>query len=91
MGFHGNQIGDMVPILLVKNVLLTLKMEQNGMFLDNFKYDDWILHTKFVSDEIFTSFHKITESSFNIGLRIMNLPTLGHLFPWAGYRYELMI
>ena len=45
MGFHGNQIGDMVPILLVKNVLLTFQMEQNGMCLDSFKYDYWILHT----------------------------------------------
>ena len=43
IGFHGNQIGDMVPILLVKNVLLTFQMEQNGTFLDNFKYDYWIL------------------------------------------------
>ena len=41
IGFHGKQIGDMVPILLVKNVLLTFQMEQNGMFLDNFKYDYW--------------------------------------------------
>ena len=36
MGFHGNQIGDMVPILLSKNILLTFQMEQNGTFLDNF-------------------------------------------------------
>ena len=43
-----NQIGDMVPILLVKNVLLTFQMEQNGMFLDNSKYDYWILHQKIV-------------------------------------------
>ena len=42
MGFHGNQIGDMVPILLAKDVLLTFQMEQNGTFLDNFKYDYWI-------------------------------------------------
>ena len=48
MGFHGNQIEDMVPILLVKNVLLTFQMEQNGTFLDNFKYDYWILHKKLV-------------------------------------------
>ena len=46
MGFHGNQIGDMVPILLVKNVLLTFQIEQNGTFLDNFKYDYYILHKK---------------------------------------------
>ena len=48
MGFHGNQIGDMVPILLVKNVLLTFQMELNGMFLDISKYESWILHTKLV-------------------------------------------
>ena len=48
MGFHGNQIGDIVPILLVKNILLTFQMEQNGTFLDNFKYDYWILHKKLV-------------------------------------------
>ena len=46
MGFHGNQIGDMVPDLPVKTVLLTFQMEQNGTFLDNFKYDYWILHKK---------------------------------------------
>ena len=59
MGFHGNQIGDIVPILLVKKFLLTFQMEQNGTFLDNFKYDYWILHKKLVLDEIFTIFHKI--------------------------------
>ena len=60
MGFHSNQIGDMVPILLVKNVLL----EQNGTFLDNFKYDYWILHKKLILGEIFTIFHKITHISY---------------------------
>ena len=45
IGFHGNQIGDMVPILLVKNGLL---MELNGTFPDNSKYDYWILHKKLV-------------------------------------------
>ena len=29
MSFRGNQIGDIVPILLVGNVLLTFKIEQN--------------------------------------------------------------
>ena len=48
MSLHGNQIGDMVPILLVKNVPLTFQMEQNGTFLDNSKYDYWFLHTKIV-------------------------------------------
>ena len=46
MSFHGNQIGDMFPILLVKNVRLTFQMEQNGTYLDNSKYDYWILHKK---------------------------------------------
>ena len=86
MGFHGNQIGDMVPISLVKNVLLN-KMEQNGTFLDNFKYDHWILHKRLVLDEIFTIFHKITHISFNIGLRILNVHTLGHPFPSAGHSH----
>ena len=48
MSFHGNQIGDIVPILLVENDLLTFQMEQNGTFLDNSKYDCWILHKKLV-------------------------------------------
>ena len=48
MSFHGNQIGAMEAILLLKNVLLTFQMEQNGTFLDNSKYDYWILHTKLV-------------------------------------------
>ena len=46
MSFYGNQIEAMVPILRVKNVLLTFQMEQNGTFLDNSKYDYWILHKK---------------------------------------------
>ena len=29
-----------------ENILLTFQMEQNGMFLENYKYDYWILHTK---------------------------------------------
>ena len=48
MGFHGNQIGDMVAILMVKNVLLTFQMELNGTFLNNSKYDYWILHKTLV-------------------------------------------
>ena len=85
MGSHGNQIGDTVPILLVKNVLSTFQMEQNGPFLHNFKYNYWILHKKLVLDEIFTIFHKITHISFNIGQRILNVHTLGHPFPSAGH------
>ena len=87
MGFHGNQIGDMVPNLLVKNVPLTFQFEQDGTSLDNSKYDYWILHKKLVWDEIFTIFIKITHISFNIGPRILNLHTLGHPFPSAGHIY----
>ena len=83
MSFHGNQIGDMVPILLVKNVLATFQMDQNGTFLGNFKYDYWILHKKLVLDEILTIFHKI---SFNIGPQVLNVHTLGHPFPSAGHK-----
>ena len=39
VSFHGKKLGDMVPILLIKNVLLTFQIEQNGTFLDNFKDD----------------------------------------------------
>ena len=31
-----------------KNVLLTFQMEQNGTFLENSKYDHWILHKKLI-------------------------------------------
>ena len=48
MSFHGNQRRDIVPILLVKNVLLTFQMEQNGTFLDNSKYNYWVLHNFFI-------------------------------------------
>ena len=84
MSFHGNQIEDMVPILRVKNVLLIFKMEQNGTFLDNYKYDYWILGKKLVWDKIFNIFHKITHISF-IGLRMLNLHNLGHPSPLAGH------
>ena len=60
-------------------------MEQNGTFLDNFKYDYWILHKKLVLYEILTIFHRITHISFNIGPRILNVHTLGHPFPSAGH------
>ena len=60
-------------------------MEQNGTFPDNSKYNYWILQKKIVRDEIFTIFHKINYISFNIGLRISNLHTLGHPFPLAGH------
>ena len=66
-------------------------MEQNRTFLENFKYDYWILHKKIVWDEIFTIFDKIIHISFNIGLRILNLHTLGHRFPSAGHKYLLLL
>ena len=37
-----------IKFLTAKNLLLTFQMEQNRMFLDNFKYDCWILHKKLV-------------------------------------------
>ena len=74
---------------MVKNTFLLIffhpEIAQNGTFLDNFKYDCWILHKKIVLDEIFTIFHKITYISFNIGPRILNVHTLGHPFPSAGH------
>ena len=70
---------------MVKNILLTFQMEQNRMFLDDFKYDYWILHKKLVCDGIVNNFHKISHISFNIGPRIWNLHTLGHPFPSAGH------
>ena len=48
MSFHGNQIGDIVAILLLKAFLLTFQMEQNETFLENSKYDYWILHKKLI-------------------------------------------
>ena len=44
MNFHGKQKGDMVPIKLL--ILLTLQIVQNGTFLNNSKYDYWILYKK---------------------------------------------
>ena len=37
-----------------KNILLTFQMEQNGTFLQNSKYDNWVLHKELVLDEIYT-------------------------------------
>ena len=31
-----------------KHILLTFQIEQNGTFLDNSKYDNWILHKKLI-------------------------------------------
>ena len=80
------KIGDMVPILLVKTC--TFQMEQNRIFLGNFKYDYWIPHKKLVLDEIFNIFHKIAHISFNIGQKVLNVHILGHRFPSAGHKYE---
>ena len=52
MNFHGNQIGDMVQILLVKNFLLTFQM-------NNSKYDYWILQKKIVLDKMSILFIKL--------------------------------
>ena len=40
MSFHWNQMEDIVANLLLK----MFQMEQNGMFLENFEYDHYILH-----------------------------------------------
>ena len=48
MSFHGNQVGYIVAIFLLKNILLTFQLEQNGTFLENSEYDYWILHKKLV-------------------------------------------
>ena len=50
-------------------------MEQNGTFLDNSKYDYWILHKNLVRDEIFTISIKLLISPLilardNIGPRL---------------------
>ena len=34
--FHGDQIGEIVAILLQKNILLTFQMEENGTFNETF-------------------------------------------------------
>ena len=49
------------------NVVLIFQMVQNGTFIDNFKYENWILQTKLVRVDIFTIFHKSTHISLNIG------------------------
>ena len=46
-----------------KNVPFTFQMERNGTFIENFKYENWILHKKLVRVEIFTTFHKSTHIS----------------------------
>ena len=68
MSFHGNQIGDMVPILPVKNVLLTFQMEQNGTFRDNSKYEYWILHKKKFEMKFSIFFIKLLISPLTLAL-----------------------
>ena len=46
---------------------------------------------KLVSDETFTTFHKITYISFDTGPRILHLHNLGHPFSLAGHIYILYI
>ena len=54
--------------------------------LENFKYENWILHIKLVRVEIFTIFHKSTHISLNIGPKVLKLHTLEHPFPLAGHK-----
>ena len=51
-------------------------------FLDNSKYDHWILHKKLVIDESCTIIHISTHISLNIGPRILNFHTPEYPFPW---------
>ena len=55
------------------------------MFLENSKYDYWILHKKLVSDETITIIHIFTHISLNIDPRILNPHTPGYPFPLAGH------
>ena len=41
MSFHGNQIRDILAILMLETFF---QMEQHGTFLENFKYHYWSLH-----------------------------------------------
>ena len=43
-----------------KNILLTFRMEQNETFIENFMYENWILHKKLVRVEMFTIIYKST-------------------------------
>ena len=57
-------------------------MEQNGTFLGNSKYDNWILHKKLFQDETITICHIFTNIKLNIGPTILNpyngVPLAGH-------------
>ena len=58
-------------------------MEQHGTFLENSKYDYWILDKKLVLDETIAIIHIFTHISYNISPRILNPHTLGYPFPLA--------
>ena len=66
-------------------------MEQNGTFLENSKYDYWILHKKLVKDETITIIHIFTHISLNIDPRILNPHTPGYPFPLAGHIYIVLV
>ena len=74
---------------MTKNILLTFQMEHNETFLENFKYDYWILHIKLVSDETITIIHIFTHISLNIDPRILNHHTPGYPLPLAGHVYGM--
>ena len=80
MRFHGNQIRDYSSSFTAKNI----QMEQNGTFLENSKYDYWILHKKLV-DEAITIIHIFTHISSNIDPRILNPYTPEYPFPLGGH------
>ena len=62
-------------------------MEQNGTFLENFKYNHWILHKKLVCDEIYNFFINlliiIIIMSLNIGPKLIDPHTPEYPFPLA--------
>ena len=64
-------------------------MEQNGMFLENSKYNIWIIHKKLAQDEIVTIIHISIHISFNIGPRILNSYNPEYPFPSAVHIYFL--
>ena len=65
-------------------------MEQNGTFLENSKYDYWILHKKLVKDESITIIRIFTNISLNIDPRILNPHTPEYPFPSAGHLNVLL-
>ena len=51
MSFHGDQMD-----IIIVAILLLKKFYWNGTFLQNSKYDHWILHKKLVWGEMYTLF-----------------------------------